>query len=459
MPELLRMPEVATDATEALLVSWPVPVTGQFSAHDTIATIETAKATVDVEAESDGVLLATLVAEGTEVATGTPIALIGARGEMLADVNAALVALGVSSPNPGVGSDPKSALALDVPEADRDPSAAVATIDIGAVPMDAGGADSARRFASPLARRLARNAGLTLDSIAGTGPNARIVRRDVEAAKAEETIPNSEPVVGMSPGKSFGPSVHSNADGPAVQLGTPGQRADTTPAAADLHFTDRPHSRARRTIAARLVESKQTAPHFYLRASARVDGLLNLRSELNADGSSRVSLTDLIVKAVAQAHLRVPEMNVVWTADAVRTFSRVDVAVAVAVEDGLVTPVLQGVDTLSVTALARSMNDLIAHAREGTLRQRDLEGGTITVTNLGMYGTEEFVAIINPPQAAILAIGAARQEPVVRDGQLGIESVMRLTLSVDHRPIDGVTAARWMQHLISILEHPVQVLA
>jgi pyruvate dehydrogenase E2 component (dihydrolipoamide acetyltransferase) len=232
------------------------------------------------------------------------------------------------------------------------------------------------------------------------------------------------------------------------------------PAAAEgPGWTDQPLSRMRKAVAARLTESKATAPHFYVRGVARVDELLRLRTELNDGAEVKVSVNDLLVKAVARAHLLVPEMNVVWTGEAIRSFAGVDVAVAVATESGLVTPVLRGVEGLPIGAVARSTQDFVSRARAGRLQQAELEGGSITVTNLGMYGVEEFAAIINPPQAAILAVGAARQEAVVTDGRVEPATVLRVTLSVDHRPVDGATAARWMTALVSLLERPVRILA
>jgi pyruvate dehydrogenase E2 component (dihydrolipoamide acetyltransferase) len=267
------------------------------------------------------------------------------------------------------------------------------------------------------------------------------VRRDVERAVAEGaagTAPTTEPVRPVTP--------------PAKAASQP---------AGDSAYAEIPHTRQRRLIAARLTESVQTAPHFYLRASVRVDRLLALRSELNAGAApdTTVSVNDLVVKAVGAAHALVPELNVTWTPDAVRSYASVDVAVAVATDGGLVTPVVRSVPDLSVTAVARTVRDLAERARSGRLQQNELEGGTITVTNLGMFGTEEFAAIINPPQASILAVGAARQEPVVVDGAPSLATVMRLTLSVDHRPVDGVTAARWLAALVDLLEHPARVLA
>jgi pyruvate dehydrogenase E2 component (dihydrolipoamide acetyltransferase) len=451
VPELLRMPEIATGTTEAVLSSWSVAENATVSAHDVVAVVETAKAVVDVEAETDGVLVRLLVEPGAEVATGAPIALVAGPGEQVGDVESALRDLGVSVvAAPGAAGAP-AADALEVPEASTtqepapvSPSSGVAVTEAPATasgahttPASANG-HGGRVFTSPIARRLAREAGLSVEQIRGTGPGGRIVRRDVERAVAEGAAPAMQPVRPIA----------SPAAAETQRVGGPA-------------YTEIPHTRQRRLIAARLTESVQTAPHFYLRASVRVDRLLALRAELNAGAASdaTVSVNDLVVKAVGAAHLLVPELNVTWTPDAVRSYASVDVAVAVATDGGLVTPVVRSVPDLSVTAVARTVRDLAERARSGRLQQHELEGATITVTNLGMYGTEEFAAIINPPQASILAVGAARQEPVVVDGTLSVATVMRLTLSVDHRPVDGVTAARWLAALVDLLEHPARVLA
>jgi pyruvate dehydrogenase E2 component (dihydrolipoamide acetyltransferase) len=260
------------------------------------------------------------------------------------------------------------------------------------------------------------------------------VRRDVERAQADGAA--SQPA--RPAASSAGPAAGS----PAV-----------------AGYRDVPHSKLRRLVASRLTESKTTAPHFYLRATVPVDRLLALRAELNDGAETRISVNDLVVKAVARAHVAVPELNVTWQPDAVRHFDSVDVAVAVATDNGLVTPVLRAVEDMTITTVARTTRDLAERARSGQLRQHELEGGSISVTNLGMYGTEEFAAIINPPQAAILAVGAAREEPVAVEGRLEVATVMRLTLSVDHRPVDGVVGARWLAALTDLLEHPARILA
>lgn len=429
MPELLRMPEIAAATTSATLAGWPVAVNTRFAKADVIATVETDKAVVDVEAESDGVLLRTLVTEGTDVEVGTAIALIARPDETVDDVDAALAALGVSAGN---GSAPAAA-----PEP--------APVSVPAV-----NGHAPRRFASPLARRLAAEAGLLVTDLEGTGPGGRIVRRDVEAALAQRVVHEEADLHDASPALPDGPA-------PALEVLTTPVR---TPVAVEsAEFTDQPLSRMRKAVAARLTESKSTAPHFYVRGVARVDALLQLRADLNDGADVRVSVNDLLVKAISKAHQQVPEMNVVWTGDAIRSFTGVDVAVAVATDKGLVTPVLTGVERRSITDIAQATRDFAARAREGRLQQSELEGGSVTISNLGMYGVEEFAAIINPPQAAILAVGAAKQEAVVTDGRLEVATVLRVTLSVDHRPVDGAIAARWMSAFVALLERPVRILA
>jgi pyruvate dehydrogenase E2 component (dihydrolipoamide acetyltransferase) len=409
------MPEVAAGATEAVLSTWNVVVGAEFAAGDAVVTVETDKAIVDVEAETGGVMLRQLVADGAHVEVGSPIAVYAAVGETVADVDAFLAQIGVDA-------------AAASPAADDETVAPVPTVT--AAPVDASSDSTERVFASPLARKLARDAGVDIGAITGSGPAGRVRRRDVESHLA-------------------------SAPAPVTAAARPAPVAVTAGAA---EYVDIPNTRLRTAIAARLTESKQSAPHFYLRGSARVDRLLELRKEINAGAGPKVSVNDLVVKAVGRAHTLVPDLNVIWTGDAIRHFSQVDVSVAVATENGLVTPVVRGVDRLSLHQLVATTQDLIARAKDKKLQQSELEGGTISVTNLGMFGTEEFAAIINPPQAAIIAVGAAGQEPVVVDGALAVASVMRVTLSVDHRPVDGATAAQWMKVFVELLENPAQIL-
>jgi pyruvate dehydrogenase E2 component (dihydrolipoamide acetyltransferase) len=242
-------------------------------------------------------------------------------------------------------------------------------------------------------------------------------------------------------------------------MASAGAAAPAARAAEPGGHDDIPHTRLRRAVATRLTQSVTTAPHFYVKGTARVDRLMELRAEVNSGGDVKVSVNDLLVKAMARAHTRVPEMNSIWTDDAIRRFSRVDIAIAVATDTGLVTPVLRDVDALSLTEIARASRDLAERARSGQLRQHELEGGSISISNLGMYGTEEFSAIINPPHSAILAVGAARPEAVVVDGDVSVATVLHATLSVDHRPVDGATAAEWMREFVALLEAPARILA
>ena len=425
MPRVLRMPSVSANATEAVLAEWLVAESGEFVVADALATVETDKALVDIEADAAGVLLTTLVSAGSSVEVGAPIAVLGAVGEQVDDLAALLRELGVEADAAPVVPERR-----DVPEQpveraepDVDPGSGAPVVE--PVENTAPARPSGRVFASPLARKIARDAGIGIDDIPGTGPRNRVLRRDVDAALAAR------------------------------------RAAPPAPAPTDAPYEDVPHSRLRRAVAERLATSKREAPHFYVRTTVRVERLLALRAELNdaLDGEVKVSVNDLVVKAVALAHERVPDLNVTWTDDAVRRWHTADIAVAVATDRGLLTPVLRDVGHRSVSQVATTVRELAGRAREGRLRQADLDGGSITVTNLGMFGVEEFAAIINPPHAAILAVGAVREEPVVEGGAVIPGSVMSLTLSVDHRPVDGVVAARWLAELTGLLERPVRLLA
>ncbi|MBC6458354.1 2-oxo acid dehydrogenase subunit E2 [Actinomadura sp. HBU206391] len=439
MAGILRMPEVAANAIEAVLQSWPIAENAPYATGDAIATVETEKAVVDVEAESDGVILKTLVPEGAEVQVGAPIALVGEPGEQPENLDALLAELGLAPVGPVAAAE-----RLDLRPGPAESAVVDASTASNASAASSNGSGG-RVFSSPLARRLAREAGIPVEKIPGTGPNGRIIRRDVEAAI-------------RSTGTSSQPTAAPAGPAPATD---PVTRPVKVPAAtaASQTFTDIPHSRIRAAVAARLTESKQTTPHFYLRGTAHVGKLLKLRQRLNDGGPVKISVNDLVLKAAARAHLLVPAMNVIWTPDAVRSFSSVDVSVAIATGRGLVTPVLRSAEQMTVSSVATTVKDFVERAKAGRLRQSELEGGAFSVTNLGMFGTEDFAAIINPPQSAILAVGAVRQEPVVKNGRLKAGTVMRVTLSVDHRPIDGAVAAEWMRVFLALLENPVQILA
>ncbi|MEV7007513.1 dihydrolipoamide acetyltransferase family protein [Streptosporangium sp. NPDC051022] len=450
MAELMRMPEVLAGSTEAVVQGWSVPIGQEFAAGDVIATVETEKAVVDVEAERDGVLLRVLVPDGASVDVGAPIAVIGERGETVAAADALAAGWGIDAPEPpGTPEPPETRAAAPQPDpASQSQSQSQSQPQPQPVPVSAPApvpepGPAGRVLASPLARRLARENGLAVERIDGSGPYGRIVRRDVEAAiaAAGAAVPD-------------GPE----SDGPVRDGSAPAGPIRDRSVTDGSAFVDEPHSRIRRAVARRLTASKQEAPHFYLRATCRVDRLLELRREINEHAPVRVSVNDLVIKAAARAHTLVPELNVIWTGDAVRRFTSVDVSVAIATDRGLLTPVVRRADELSLTALAAAVRDLRDRGERGRLRQDELEGGALSVTNLGMFGTEEFTAILNPPQSAILAVGAARQEAVVEDGRLVAATVMRVTLSVDHRPVDGVVAARWLQAFVRSVEHPLTLL-
>jgi len=450
MATLLRVPEVAAGATEVVLSEWLVAEKASFSIGDPVVVIETEKAVVEVEAEVDAILLRALASPGSVVEVGSPLALLGDSSEQDADLDELLAQLGV---NQSTAAAKEARPRRDVPDQRPDEAAPKVMDEETPSPapvaergaQDGRGNDEAaptgnsRVFMSPLARRMLKEAGLPIASVTGTGPGARIVRRDVERAVEAAA-------------QQRGAEVDTS-------VATPGHSPSTSSLAGDAGFTDIPHSRLRRAIANRLTQSKQTIPHFYVKRTAQIDALLALRSQLNAVAEQKISVNDLVIRAVALAHLQVPEANVIWTDDAMRQFDSVDIAVAIAGERGLVTPVLRSVETTSLGGIARSVKEFVQLANAGKLQQRDLEGGSISVTNLGMYGVEEFAAIINPPQSAILAVGAGRPAPAVVDGVLDVTTQMTLVLSADHRAIDGALAARWMDVLVRVIEEPLRLVA
>lgn len=432
MAELLLVPEVAAGATEVVLSEWLVADGASFQAGDPIAVIETDKAIVEVEAESAATLVKALVEGGSTVGVGAPMALLGAADDVGREPDAMLAELGVGAP-------PEAPPSVDEPSA-AEPAASLAASPAAPLRRDGEAPPSppARRFASPLARKLLRDAGVPLDSVVGSGPHGRIVRRDVEAVLADR----AEAAV---------------AAAKAVLPAPPAPSSNGVVATASSDSVDEPHTRTRRAIATRLTESKASVPHFYLKRTAVLDELLALRSRLNEVSPTRLSVNDLLIRAVAVAHVKVPAANVIWTDDALRRYQQVDVAVAVASAAGLVTPVLRAVESSSLAAISTQVKAFSEQADAGRINQRDLEGGSITISNLGMYGVDEFAAIINPPHSMILAVGAARQTPVVVDGVVGVATTVDLVVSVDHRAIDGALAAQWTAALVDALEHPLQL--
>jgi pyruvate dehydrogenase E2 component (dihydrolipoamide acetyltransferase) len=422
MASVVRMPSVLAGATEAAIATWLVAPGDTVSVGDPLVEIETEKAVVEYGAEEAGVVGRIVLAAGDSGEIGAPIVVLVKDGETDADIDAALSgeapAPGGGAAAPGEAAAPE---ALSSPITEGGP--ARPQPDGG---LAAGDATPARIFASPIVRKIAREQGIDLTTIAGTGPNGRIVRRDLERLAAQ-----SQP-----------------------------QPAAPQPAAAQAVAggTLIPHTPIRRAIARRLTESKATTPHFYLTTECVVDELLGLRERINETAPVKISVNDFVIMAVAAAFGDVPEANVTWSDEGLVAHGSVDVSIAVATDGGLVTPVLRGVETKRLSVIAAEAQSLAQRARDRRLHQHELEGGAFSISNLGMYGTLEFAAIINPPQSGILAVGAARAQPVVADGALAVATVMRCTLSVDHRAIDGALAARWLAAFTTAIQHPLGML-
>jgi pyruvate dehydrogenase E2 component (dihydrolipoamide acetyltransferase) len=439
MATVVRMPSVLAGATEAAIASWLVAPGDTVAVGTPIAEIETEKALVEYAAEEAGVIGRLVLAVGASGEIGDPIAVLISPSETDADIDAAL------------GGTP-----TNVTPASR--HAAAGTNGHHAVTSEPG----ARIFASPLVRKVAGEKGVDLAALTGTGPNGRIVRRDLEqflavhAAQAPggPTQPTSLSAAPATPAAAVAavPATAAAVPATASPLAAAAPLAPAPPVAGTRLI---PHTPMRRAIARRLTESKTTVPHFYLATECVVDDLLALRRQVNEAASTKVSVNDFVIMAAAAAFRDVPEANVSWSDEGLLAHENVDISIAVATEGGLVTPVLRGVERLRLSEVARSAADLAQRARDRRLRQDEIEGGTFAISNLGMYGTLEFAAIINPPQSGILAVGAARPQPVIVDGAVTAATVMRCTLSVDHRAIDGALAARWLAALTARLENPL----
>ena len=425
MAIVIRMPEVLAGATEGVISHWAVKEGDEVAVGDVLAEIETDKASVEYQAEDAGTVARLVQAAGKMVQVGEPIAVFAAAGDTDTDVEKALADAGgaPAADEPAVV-EVASATPAPAAEAAATPVAPVEVVAPVAVVRDSSG----RIFASPLVRKRAREAGIDLAQIQGTGPSGRIVRKDFDAFMASGPRP-----------------VATSATAPAPVMGAAG-------------FVEIPHSSMRRAIARRLTESKSTVPHFYVKADCVVDRLLDARAQLNEGLGVKTSVNDWVVKAVGHALMAVPGANVIWTDTAMRQFDHADISVAVATEGGLYTPVVRAVDQLSIPQINVMIRELADKARSGTIKQDEIEGGSFAVTNLGMFGTEEFSAILNPPQSGILAVGAAREKAIVVNGELEIAQVMTVTLSADHRAVDGALAAEWMVAFKKAIENPVSLL-
>lgn len=431
----ILMPALSPTMEEGTLAKWLVKEGDTVSSGDLLAEIETDKATMEFEAVDDGVIGKILVPDGSEgVKVNSPIAVLLEEGESMDDA-------AVSAP-----AAPAAAVEEAAPAADA-PAAAAAPAPAPAAPQSG---DGTRIFASPLARRIAADKGLDLSQIAGTGPKGRIVKADVEGAKA--TAPAVAPAAAAAPA-------------PAAAAAAPtGPSADMVARMYEgRSFEEVKLDGMRKTIAARLTEAKQTIPHFYLRRDIQLDALLAFRSQLNKQLEGRgvkLSVNDFIIKAVAVALQQFPDANAVWAGDRVLQMKASDVAVAVAIEGGLFTPVLQDADMKSLSALSAEMKDLAGRARDRKLAPHEYQGGSFAISNLGMYGIDNFDAIVNPPHSGILAVGAGVKKPVVNaEGELAVATVMSVTMSVDHRVIDGALGADLLNAIKDNLEKPVAMLA
>ncbi|MEC8200795.1 MAG: pyruvate dehydrogenase complex dihydrolipoamide acetyltransferase [Pseudomonadota bacterium] len=439
MPVKILMPALSPTMTEGTLAKWLVGEGDAIHSGDIIAEIETDKATMEVEAVEEGKLGKILVVEGTEgVAVNNVIALLLEEGEDDSALEGVDISAAAPSGNGGMPPAPS-------PEPEPEPATAAPATEAVKPPL---ASPLARRIiASPLARRMASQAGLDLAGITGSGPNGRIVKADIEAAiESGETAAKAP---------AAAPSVPAVA--PTAPAAVP-TTAECLPFEPEFELESL--SAMRKTIARRLTESKQQVPHFYLTVDCEIDGLLELRKTLNdkADGAYKLSVNDLVIKAAAIALRRVPKANAAWTDEGVKLYKSADISVAVAIEGGLITPVVRQADNKGLETISLEMKELSERAREGKLGPEEYQGGTFSVSNLGMYGIKDFCAVINPPQACILAVGVGEQRPVVKDGALAVATVMSCTLSVDHRAVDGAIGAEYLGVFKRLIEDPLGML-
>ena len=448
MPTELKMPALSPTMEEGTLAKWLVKEGDKVNSGDILAEIETDKATMEFEAVDEGTIAKILVPEGSEgVKVGAPIAILASEGE---DATAAASAAPKADTAPPA---PPAAAAVPAPKPDETPKTGAAQqqapVETPAAPPEAARAPLAegdRVKASPLARRLAQAQGIDLNALQGSGPGGRIVRADVDAAagKAPAAVP---PGAAAAPQAAPALATHLVMPGP-FELAIPHEAVKL--------------SNIRKTIARRLTEAKQQIPHIYLTLDMQLDALLKLRTELNAGLASRdvkLSVNDMLIKALALALIEVPECNVSFAGDQLFKYQRADVSVAVSIPAGLITPIIAAADSKTVSAISTEMNDLAARAKDGKLQPHEYQGGTASISNMGMYGIKAFDAVINPPQGMIMAIGAGEKRPYVINDSLQIATVMSATGSFDHRAIDGADGARLMQAFKRIVEAPLGMLA
>jgi pyruvate dehydrogenase E2 component (dihydrolipoamide acetyltransferase) len=444
MPINILMPALSPTMTEGTLAKWLVKEGDAITSGDVIAEIETDKATMEVESIDEGTVGKLFVAEGAEgVPVNQVIAVLLEEGEDASAIDDSVVAAPAAPPAeaaPAAASAPEPAPAAPAAPAPATAPAAPARVD------------GARVFASPLARRMAIQAGLDIARVNGSGPHGRVVKRDIEAALAGAPLAEAAPAAAAAPPPAAAPA--PAPAGPGAQ-----QMADLLGMAYRLE----PANNMRKTIARRLSEAKQTVPHFYLTVDCELDALLGLRKELNASGEKsgayKLSVNDFVIRAVALALKQVPDANASWDeAGAILYYDKADISVAVATPNGLITPVIKDAGAKGLAAISGEMKDLAGRARDGKLTPEEYQGGGFSISNLGMFGIKDFAAIINPPQGCILAVGAGEQRPVVKDGALAVATVMSCTLSVDHRVVDGAVGAQFLAAFKRLIEEPLTML-
>jgi len=437
----ILMPALSPTMTEGTLATWHKKEGDKVKSGDVIAEIETDKATMEVEAVDEGTMGKILVAEGTEnVPVNEVIAILLEEGEDAGALKGGAPAPKAEAP----AAEPKAEAKAEAPAAQPAPTAKPAT----------NGHDDGRVFASPLARRMAQQAGVDLAALKGSGPHGRIVKADIDAALAGGA-PAAKPAAAAPEAAKPAAAAAAPAAKPAA---AGGPNAKQLADAFGIPYSEQKHSNMRKTVARRLLESKQSVPHFYLTVDIELDALLKLRKELNDRGDVKLSVNDLIIKAAALALRKVPAANASWTDEAMIQYERVDVSVAVATPGGLITPIIKDADRKGLGTISGEMKDLAARARDGKLKPEEYQGGTFSISNLGMFGVKDFAAIINPPQSCILAVGAGTQRPVVKDGALAIATVMSCTLSVDHRAVDGAVGAEYLAAFKKLVEDPITML-
>jgi pyruvate dehydrogenase E2 component (dihydrolipoamide acetyltransferase) len=447
MPVDILMPALSPTMTEGKLAKWVKKEGDKVKSGDVLAEIETDKATMEVEAVDEGTLGKILVAEGTEgVAVNTRIAIILEDGEDASALSGA----------PKAAAAPAPAAA---PVAAAAPAIASAPAPVAAAPAAASHGD--RVFASPLARRMAAQSGLDLSGVAGTGPHGRVVKADVEAALkggAPKAAAAPAPVTAAAPVAAAPAAAPAPAPAPVAAAAPKGVDAKALADKLGMKYKVLPNSGMRKTIAKRLTEAWQTIPHFGLAVDCEIDNLLKLRAELNAKSGEKISVNDFVVKAVAIALAKYPAANVSWHEDGILQYENVDVSVAVSTDGGLITPIVKNADRKGLAAISADVKELAKKAKEGKLKPEEFQGGTFSVSNLGMFGIKSFTSIINPPQSCILSVGAGEKRPVVKGDALAIATVMSLTLTVDHRSVDGAVGAEFLKLLKGLIEDPITLM-